>query len=85
MWQGGIFIDSKRLKLYNTRVTIRLNNKDKKRLRKYAYKEECTMSEYCRNLIKLSLLLKELDVLKQDQSKKEEELDKLINKFGSLL
>ena len=40
-----------RLKLYNTRITLRLSNKEKNILKKNAYNKKITMSEYIRNLI----------------------------------
>lgn len=40
-----------RLKLYNTRITLRLSNKEKNILKKNAYSKKITMSEYIRNLI----------------------------------
>lgn len=42
-----------RLKLYNTRITLRLSNKEKNILKKNAYNKKITMSEYIRNLIVL--------------------------------
>lgn len=44
---------SNQLKLYDTLITLRLSNKEKKMLKRNAYQKKITMSEYIRTLILL--------------------------------
>lgn len=48
-------INNKRLKLYDTSIEICINKKTKEKLRKIAYKQKITMSEYIRQLIELAI------------------------------
>lgn len=61
-----------RLKLYNTRITLRLSNKEKNILKKNAYNKKITMSEYIRNLIvldnRLNSINKDLEDIKKIQN-----------------
>lgn len=50
-----MFIDKKRLKLYDTSIEICINHKAKEKLRKIAYKQKITMSEYIRKLIDFAI------------------------------
>ncbi len=63
-----------RLKLYDTRLNIRLNKKEKNMLRKNAYKNNLTMSDYVRTLILIDNRKKTLC----NQFSKIEKLDKEI-------
>lgn len=42
---------TKQLSLYNSKITIRLNTKEKQTLKTNAFKRKLTMSEYIRQLI----------------------------------
>ncbi|MFR5856634.1 MAG: DUF6290 family protein [Bacilli bacterium] len=61
-----------RLKLYNTRITLRLSNKEKNILKKNAYNKKITMSEYIRNLIildnRLNSINRDLEDIKKIQN-----------------
>lgn len=43
-----------RLSLYNSKLTIRLNESEKKQIKKCAYKNKITLSEYIRLLITIN-------------------------------
>ncbi len=51
-----------RLKLYDTKVKICLNHIEKEKLRKRAYKNKLTMSEYIRRLIMLDNKIHEIKI-----------------------
>lgn len=61
-----------RLKLYNTRITLRLSNKEKNILKKNAYNKKITMSKYIRNLIvldnRLNSINRDLEDIKKIQN-----------------
>ena len=46
----------KRLKLYNTILKLAIDRKTKLKLKKIAYQNKMTMSEYVRNLIDIAIL-----------------------------
>ena len=48
-----VIVLSNQLKLYDTLITLRLSNKEKKMLKRNAYQKKITMSEYIRTLILL--------------------------------
>lgn len=50
-----------RLKLYDTSIEIVINKKTKEKLRKIAFKEKVTMSEYLRRLIDFIIISNEID------------------------
>ena len=52
-----------RLKLYDVKLELFLEHKDKERLRKNAFKNKMTMSEYVRKLIKLDNELSSIELL----------------------
>ena len=50
-----------RLKLYDTSIEIVINKKIKEKLRKIAFKEKVTMSEYLRRIIDFIIISNEID------------------------
>ena len=50
-----------RLKLYDTSIEIVINKKTKEKLRKIAFKEKVTMSEYLRRVIDFIIISNEID------------------------
>lgn len=50
-----------RLKLYDTSIEIVINKKAKEKLRKIAFKEKVTMSEYLRRIIDFIIISNEID------------------------
>jgi len=50
-----------RLKLYDTSIEIVINKKTKEKLRKIAFKEKVTMSEYLRRIIDFIIISNEID------------------------
>ena len=70
--KGWICINSKRLKLYDTSIEVCVNKKTKEKLRKVAYKQKITMSEYIRQLIELAIINNEInnliDKIKKDNN-----------------
>lgn len=71
-----------RLKLYNTRVTIRLDKKEKKILKRNAYSKRMTMSNYIRKLIDMDNRLSEIKKNNIQNNKCENEILKLMIDIG---
>ena len=71
-----------RLKLYNTRVTIRLDKKEKKILKRNAYSKKMTMSNYIRKLIDMDNRLSEIKKNTIQNNKCENEVLKLMLDIG---
>lgn len=72
---------NKRLKLFNNVLTLCIDNKEKELLRKNAYKNKMTMSEYVRKLIELDNSYKKIDGY---QNKQEITIDEVIKVLTSL-
>lgn len=70
-----------RLSLYNSTIYTYLEKKDKNKLRKIAFKNKKTISEFNRLLIKLII---ELDEINKLNSKQEITLDSLKNIFENI-
>lgn len=77
-----MFIDNKRLKLYDTSIELCINHKTKEKLRRIAYRKKTTMSEYIRTLIKLALSCEELASLKVKDEISNKDINKLISLLG---
>ena len=54
-------INNKRLKLYDTSIELCINKKTKEILRKIAYKQKITMSEYVRYLINFAIAFNDIN------------------------
>ncbi len=67
-----------RLKLYNVKLELFLEHKDKERLRKNAFKNKMTMSEYVRKLIKLDNELISIELLNDNFNLSVEKIDKIL-------
>ena len=59
-------MSSKRLKLYDDFLELVIDKKTKRILRRIAYKNKMTMSEYVRNLIAIDILKHHHDELTDD-------------------
>lgn len=66
-----------RLKLYDTSIEIVINKKTKEKLRKIAFKEKVTMSEYLRRVIDFIIISNEID-------KKDNELMNTLKDFNKI-
>ena len=66
-----------RLKLYDTSIEIVINKKTKEKLRKIAFKEKVTMSEYLRRIIDFIIISNEID-------KKDNELINTLKDFNKI-
>lgn len=73
---------SKRLKLYNSTLKLKINNVDKEKLRKIAFSKNMTMSDYTRNLIKIIIELNSSIEQKKKILTSEEKLNTLITLLG---
>ena len=69
---------NKRLKLYDVKLELFLGDKDKERLRKNAFKNKMTMSEYVRKLIKLDNELISFELLNDNFNLSVEKIDKIL-------
>lgn len=72
---------SKRLKLFNNYLMLCIDTKQKESLRKNAYKNKMTMSEYIRKLIELDNNYKKMDGY---QNKQEITIDEVIKVLTAL-
>lgn len=71
-----------RLKLYDTSIEICISKKTKEKLRKIAYKEKITMSEYVRKLIDFAIALNDLNILENKKELSTKDVDKVISLLG---
>ena len=72
----------KRLKLYDDILILSINKKEKSKLRKIAYNNKLTMSEFNRLLIKLAIQIDELDKQELDNLKSTKEVNKIMTTLG---
>lgn len=72
---------AKRLKLFNNYLMLCIDTKQKELLRKNAYKNKMTMSEYIRKLIELDNSYKKMD---DYQNKQEITIDEVIKVLTAL-
>ena len=75
-------INNNRLKLYNTHLTLRLDKKEKQILKKNAYKNKMTMSNYIRLLINMDNRLKEIKKNNIKNDKCSTEIAKIMLNIG---
>lgn len=79
-----MFINNKRLKLYDTSIEICINNKIKEKLRKIAYKQKITMSEYIRQLIEVALKLNDINAFENKKDISTKNIDKALTLLGGI-
>jgi len=77
-----MFIDRKRLKLYDDTVMLCIPKRTKEKLRKIAYKEKITMSEYIRQLINLAIVCNALNNLDNKKVSTNKNIDKALTLLG---
>lgn len=77
-----MFISNKRLKLYDTSIEICINKKCKEKLRKIAYKNKLTMSEYIRNLINCAVSYNDINDLDNKINYSSRNINKAISLLG---
>ena len=82
--KGWICINSKRLKLYDTSIEICVNKKTKEKLRKVAYKQKITMSEYIRQLIELAIINNEINNFENKKILSTKNVDKALTLLGGI-
>ena len=70
------------MKLYNTHLTLRLDKKEKQILRKNAYKNKMTMSNYIRLLINMDNRLNEIKRNNIKNDKCSTEISKIMLNIG---
>lgn len=76
------FINNDRLKLYNTHLTLRLDKKEKQILKRNAYKNKMTMSNYIRLLINMDNRLNEIKSNNIKNDKCSTEIAKIMLNIG---
>lgn len=80
--KGLMFIENKRLKLYDTSIEIVINHKEKEKIRKIAYKNNITMSEYIRHLINFAIEINNINNSDNKISVSNKNIDKIIGLLG---
>ena len=75
-------INNKRLKLYDTSIELCINKKTKEKLRKIAYKQKITMSEYVRHLINFAIAYNDISNLENKKDLSTRDVDKIISLLG---
>ena len=80
-----MFIDKKRLKLYDDTIMLCVPKRTKEKLRKVAYKQKITMSEYIRQLIELALICNEVNNLENKKVLSTKTVDKALTLLGGTL
>jgi len=80
--KGRIFIDNNRLKLYDTSIEICISKKVKEKLRRIAYKQNVTMSEYVRCLIDFAIAYNNINNFDNKMKLSTGAVDKLIFLLG---
>jgi hypothetical protein len=73
---------NKRLKLYDDILMISISKKDKIKFRKLAFKNNKTMSDFNRYLIKFAILVDELDSNALSRDNFILETDKILSMLG---
>jgi len=80
-----MFIDKKRLKLYDDTIMLCVPKRTKEKLRKVAYKQKITMSEYIRQLIELALICNDVNNLENKKVLSTKTVDKALTLLGGTL
>lgn len=75
-------INNKRLKLYDTSIELCINKKTKEKLRKIAYKQKITMSEYVRYLINFAIAYNDMNNFENKKDLSTRDVDKIISLLG---
>ena len=75
-------INNKRLKLYDTSIELCINKKTKEKLRKIAYKQKITMSEYVRYLINFAIAYNDMNNFENKKDLSTRVVDKIISLLG---
>ena len=82
--KGCVCIISKRLKLYDTSIEICISKKNKEKLRKIAYKNEITMSEYIRRLIDFAIANNDFNISKCKNEMSSKNFDDTLSLLGGI-
>lgn len=77
-----MLINSKRLKLYDTSIEVCISKKTKEKLRKIAYKQKITMSEYIRKLVDFAIAFNDIYNLENKIDLSTKDVDKFIELLG---
>ena len=77
-----MLINNKRLKLYDTSIEICVSKKTKEKLRKIAYKQKITMSEYIRKLVDFAIAFNDIYTLENKVNLSSKDVDKFIELLG---
>lgn len=67
-----------RLKLYDSLLKVYLSKKEKNRLRKIAFSNKMTLSEYTRNLIRFAIVMEDYKKNFINQEINSDRLDKIL-------
>lgn len=78
-------INNKRLKLYDDTIMLCVSKRTKEKLRKIAYKQKITMSEYIRQLIELALVCNDVNSLENKKVLSTKTVDKALTLLGGTL
>lgn len=71
-----------RLKLYDTSIELCINKKKKEKLRRIAYKQKITMSEYIRKLIDFAIAYNDITCLENKKDLQAKDVEKIITLLG---
>ena len=75
-------INNKRLKLYDDTIMLCIPKRSKEKLRRIAYKQKITMSEYIRQLIELALVCNDVNSLESKKVLSTKNVDKALILLG---
>lgn len=75
-------INNKRLKLYDDTIMLCIPKRTKEKLRRIAYKQKITMSEYIRQLIELALVCNDVNNLESKKVLSTKNVDKALTLLG---
>ena len=78
-------INNKRLKLYDDTIMLCVPKRTKEKLRKIAYKQKITMSEYIRQLIELALVCNDVNNLENKKVLSTKTVDKALTLLGGMM
>lgn len=79
-----MFIDKKRLKLYDDTIMLCVSKRTKEKLRRIAYKQKITMSEYIRQLIEVALKLNDINAFENKKDISTKNIDKALTLLGGV-
>ena len=78
-------INNKRLKLYDDTIMLCIPKRTKEKLRRIAYKQKITMSEYIRQLIELALVCNDINSLENKKVLSTKNVDKALTLLGGTM